>query len=78
MKLMNRIDLPDVDITAEKVHQAWIDSKLKQGITSRISEWGEEFMQPYWQLSEKAKDMDKATVIAVYEAIKAAGFDARW
>ncbi len=43
-----------------------------QGITSRQSETGEELMVPYERLSEPAKELDRATVRAVYEAIRAA------
>lgn len=61
--------LPDVEITASKVHEAWIESKLKAGINSRKLETGEELMVPYEQLSEQAKDLDRTTVITVYNAI---------
>ena len=61
--------LPDVEITAAKVHEAWIDSKLKAGIASRKLETGEELMVPYEQLSEQAKDLDRTTVLTVYNAI---------
>ncbi len=47
-------------------------SKLRQNITSRKAEDGEELMVPYDQLSEKAKDLDRETVKAVYAAIAAA------
>lgn len=45
-------------------------SKKKQGVTSRKAEDGEELMVPYRKLSEKAKDLDRSTVKAVYAAIK--------
>ena len=61
--------LPDVEITAAKVHEAWIDSKIKAGVTSRRLENGEELMVPYDQLSEQAKDLDRTTVLTVYNAI---------
>lgn len=32
--------LPDIEAVSAKVHQAWIESKLNQGITSRKSESG--------------------------------------
>jgi hypothetical protein len=64
--------LPDIETVSAKVHEAWIDSKLKQGITSRKSESGEEMMVPYEQLSEPCKDLDRNTVKAVYAAIEAA------
>ena len=41
-----------------------------QGVTSRHSEFGEELMVPYADLSESAKDLDRATVRTVYTAIQ--------
>lgn len=63
--------LPDIEIVAAKVHEAWIAAKQAQGVESRPSEWGEELMTDYDQLSERAKDLDRATVRAVYAAIEA-------
>jgi hypothetical protein len=65
-----RVDLPDVERVAEKVHEAWIRSKKQDGEKSRKSETGEELMKPYSELSEEAKDLDRNTVRAVYRAIK--------
>lgn len=62
--------LPDIETIAAKVHEAWINSKLNQGITSRQSESGEELMVPYEQLSEQAKDLDRVMVNAVFKAIE--------
>lgn len=62
--------LPDIELVSEEVHKAWIKSKKDQGISSRKSEDGEELMMPYKKLSEKAKDLDRNTVKAVYAAIK--------
>ena len=63
-------DLPDIETVAAEVHVAWIASKRAQGVSSRKSEDGEELMVPYPQLSEKAKDLDRETVKAVYAAIR--------
>ena len=53
-----------------QVHQAWMESKLRKGITSRIfDQTGEELIVPYDQLSEEAKDLDRVTVQTVYAAI---------
>lgn len=60
----------DVEAISAKVHKQWIETKLSQGITSRLSEDGEELMVPYNQLSEDAKDLDRGTVKTVLDAIK--------
>lgn len=67
------MNLPDIEIVSAKVHEAWMKSKEAQGVTTRRSEKGEELMVPYSQLSEEAKELDRGTVRAVYEAIHAAG-----
>ena len=66
------MNLPDIEVVSAKVHEAWIQSKLVAGVTSRKSESNEELMVPYDQLSEAAKDLDRNTVKAVYAAIEAA------
>ena len=64
------IKLPDIEIVSAQVHAAWMKSKKAEGISSRKSEDDEELMVPYEALSEKAKDLDRDTVKAVYAAIK--------
>lgn len=64
------MQLPDIEQVSSKVHEAWMESKKKQGVTSRKSEGGEELMVPYEQLSEQAKDLDRGSVKAVYQAIE--------
>lgn len=66
------LTLPDVELVSAKVHGAWIASKLAKGVTTRLSETGEELMVDYNLLSEAAKDLDRNTVKAVYAAIEAA------
>jgi hypothetical protein len=66
------MNLPDIEIVANLVHEAWMKAKLAQGVTSRRSESGEELMVPYTQLSETAKDLDRVMVRTVYIAIEAA------
>ena len=65
--------LPDLEMVSEKVHESWIKSKHAQGVTSRLSETGEELMVPYAQLSEPAKELDRMTVRTVYAAIESVG-----
>jgi hypothetical protein len=69
------VNLPDIEIVANLVHEAWIKSKLAQGFTSRKSEAGEELMVPYNQLTEASKELDRAMVQAVYVAIQSAQKD---
>jgi hypothetical protein len=64
------MQLPDLELVAEKVHEAWLANKQAKGVTSRLSETGEELMVPYAQLSEAAKDLDRIKVKAVYAAIR--------
>ena len=64
--------LPDIETVSAQVHATWMDSKRAQGVTTRQAEDGEELMVPYAALSEKAKDLDRNTVKAVYAAIEAA------
>jgi hypothetical protein len=66
------LNLPDIETVSAKVHEAWMESKTTQGVKTRKSEKGEELMVPYEQLSEEAKELDRATVRAVYAAIQAA------
>jgi len=65
-------ELPDIEVVSAKVHEAWVESKRARGVTSRRSETGEELMVPYEQLSDSAKELDRGSVRAVYEAIRAA------
>ena len=67
--MKDNMNLPDIEVVSAKVHEAWIASKLAQGVISRKSEVGEELMVEYDLLSEAAKDLDRNTVKAVYAAI---------
>lgn len=67
-----KVELPDIEDVSAAVHAAWMESKRGQGVTTRLSEKGEELMRPYSELSEEAKDLDRGTVKAVYAAIEAA------
>jgi hypothetical protein len=65
--------LPDIEVVSAKVHEAWLEAKRAAGVSSRMSETGEELMRPYGELSEAAKELDRASVKAVYAAIRAVG-----
>jgi hypothetical protein len=62
--------LPDIELVSAKVHEAWMESKKANGVTTRKSEDGEELMVPYDQLTEKSKNLDRSSVKAVYAAIE--------
>ena len=64
------MNLPDIETVSAKVHEAWMESKRAGGVTTRKSESGEELMVPYEQLSEEAKELDRSSVRAVYDAIR--------
>jgi Lar family restriction alleviation protein len=64
--------LPDVELVAAAVHQAWIDAKRAAGIQSRPAADGREQMVPYAELDDDLQELDRATVKAVYAAIAAA------
>lgn len=68
---LRKTTLPNIETVSDAVHEAWIESKRAQGITSRKSESGEELMVSYAALSEAAKDLDRGSVQAVYAAINA-------
>ena len=67
---MNAQQLPNIETVSSEVHQAWIEAKLAQGITSRPAATGEEQMVPYDQLTEPLKELDRSTVRAVFAAIE--------
>jgi hypothetical protein len=64
------MQLPDIETVSSEVHEAWMAGKRAIGVTSRKAEDGEELMVPYADLSEKAKELDRGTVRAVYAAIE--------
>ena len=65
------MNLPDIEVVSARVHESWMESKRKNGVSSRKSEDGEELMVPYDQLTEKSKALDRSSVQAVYAAIEA-------
>jgi hypothetical protein len=69
----------DIERISAAVHEQWMESKRKLGVTSRKSESGEELMVPYEQLSEGAKELDrgsvKAVVLAIQQTSKIQGLD---
>ena len=61
----------NIEVISAKVHEQWMESKRSQGVTSRKSESGEELMVAYVELTEKAKDLDRGSVRAVFSALTA-------
>lgn len=62
-----------VEMVSEAAHEGWMEGKRAQGIETRQSEWGEELMVPYSDLSEKAKDLDRSTCKTVIELLDSFG-----
>lgn len=65
------MELPDIEVVAAAVHEAWMAAKRLQGISSRPAADGTEQMVPYASLPDELKELDRATVKAVYAAIQA-------
>jgi hypothetical protein len=38
MEITKHMELPDLELVAEKVHEAWLENKRNQGVLSRNSE----------------------------------------
>jgi hypothetical protein len=62
-----------VELLAEKAHDGWVAGNRAAGVTSRHAEWGEEFMVPYADLSERAKDIDRTAVGFVLDGLSELG-----
>lgn len=54
-----------IEKIAADVHAAWVQTKLDQGITSRLSSDGTEQMVAYDDLPDHLQELDRATVRAV-------------
>lgn len=59
---------------AAAAHNGWMEAKVAQGVTSRLSQTGEQLMVPYDDLSEDAKDLDRGMVRSVMHVIIDAGY----
>lgn len=68
------MDQQTVEKVAAKVHEAWIDLKKSQGVSTRPADDGEEQMVPYESLSERAKQADRNTAAATLSALEALGY----
>ena len=63
-----------VEALSAAAHVGWMEGKRAQGKESRVSEWGEELMVPYDQLTEQAKGLDRSAVESVVAAVERAGY----
>lgn len=57
-----------VEIMARPAHEAWMKAQTLEGVNSRKAEWGEEFMVPWEQLSERGREFDRVIMRAILEA----------
>ena len=58
-----------VEQVSARVHEAWMETKRSKGVTTRLSESGEELMVPYANLSEDAKDLDRNSLRVILETV---------
>jgi hypothetical protein len=66
-----------VNAMAESAHNAWWQTYIDLGYTSRKAAWGEEFMVPFEQLSEQGKEFDRMIMRAILGRLDKEGFDVR-
>jgi hypothetical protein len=59
-----------IEAMAHSAHQAWLEAYEQLGYVSRLSEWGEEFMVPYGELSEQGKEFDRIIMRAILRVMK--------
>lgn len=64
--------LPDIERVAAAVHDVRVAQYRAQGEVSRLAPTGEDQLAPYAHLTEASKELDRATVRAVYAAIERA------
>lgn len=63
-----------VEAMAESAHDSWWQTYIKLGYTSRKAAWGEEFMVPFEQLSERGKEFDRMIMRAILHRFDQEGF----
>lgn len=66
-----------VQAMAESAHNAWWQTYIELGYTSRKAAWGEEFMVPFEQLSERGKEFNRMIMRAILQRLDKEGFDVR-
>lgn len=63
-----------IEALSDQVHAEWMGEQRRRGRTSSIGRDGEEYMVPYAQLTEAAKELDRVTVRAVLGALRHLGY----
>lgn len=66
-----------IEAMAESAHNAWWTTYKQLGYTSRKAAWGEEFMVPFDQLSERGKEFDRMIMRAILIRFDIEGFEVR-
>ena len=66
-----------IESMAEHAHDAWMSACRKLGIESRKADWGEEFMVPFSELSERGKEFDRVIMRAILVALDDEGYAVR-
>jgi len=56
-----------VEAMAESAHEAWMAAQRAQGCNSRLASWGEEFMVPYKDLSERGREFDRVIMRSILD-----------
>jgi RyR domain len=64
-----------VEAMAESAHNAWWETYKALGYTSRKAAWGEEFMVPFYELSEQGKEFDRMIMRAILSRFTIEGFE---
>jgi predicted Holliday junction resolvase-like endonuclease len=57
-----------VEETAREVHEEWRKYMRRHKVKSHPSHWGEELMQSWEKLSERAKNLDRRAVKGMFKA----------
>lgn len=66
-----------VEAMAEAAHEAWLNACAEQGIISRQAAWGEEFIVPWADLSERGREFDRVIMRGILKAFDTNGYDVR-
>lgn len=62
-----------VEAMAKSAHDAWHRAYVDLGYVSRLAAWGEEFMVPYEELSERGKEFDRVIMRGILDSFATNG-----